>query len=120
MPKKIFRLSLEEKDFLDRVSAVSGYDKTIVRDVFQSFLNIITLELYSGCNTINIPYVCSLEIDSYEKIQQNGVETIVELQAIPSSSLIDEIKAVNEGDITPTQQYIRKQMIEKLDSIVNS
>lgn len=120
MNKQIFKLSLEEKDYIDRISGILGYDKNVVKDVFQTFLNLVTIELYSGSNTIYIPYVCSLEVDSHEKLGKAGVQTVVELQAQPMQSLIDEVKAVSEGDITPTRLYMRKQIMDELNEDINT
>jgi len=118
MVKQIFKLSLEEKDFLDRIVSISGLDHVMVKEVLQSTLKMITIELYSGNNEIQIPYLCKLNLSSYEKLENTGVATIVETEAEPSQHLINEIRAINEGEITPTQQFTRQKIYKKIEEIV--
>jgi len=118
MEKQFLKLSLEEKDFLDRIVSISCVDKAVVKEVLQAILKMISIELYADYNTVYIPYLCSLTISSYEKPNKKGVETIVELEAIPSENLIEEIKAINEGEITPTQEFTRQKIFNKLEEII--
>jgi hypothetical protein len=113
--RQFLKLSLEEKDFLDRIVSISCVDKTVVKEVLQAILKMITIELYADFNTIYIPYICSLNVTSYENLSSKGVETIVELEATPSKNLIEEVIAISEGEITPTQEYTRQKIYKSLE-----
>lgn len=113
--KHFLKLSSEEKDFLDKIVSISYVDKSTVKEVLQAILKVITVELYADSDTIYIPYICSLKISSCDSITQKGLETIVKLEAIPSKNLIEEVKAVNDGEITPTQEYTRQKILKSLE-----
>ena len=113
--EKKLRLSLEEKDFLEKISAISLYDKKIVNDVFISLLHVISLELFNEENIIYIPYIGSFNIDYYDKIEPGkGVDIQVSLQAEAADSLKDTIKQFSEGEISPTQDYMRLKISENI------
>ena len=108
MPK----LSLEEKEFLQRICAISKKDKQTVKDVLLSLLMVSTIEIYKETNTIIIPYICSLKVEHFDKMTPKGVKVEVVLEAIPSTALIEEITAVSEGEITPSEKYVKKQIFK--------
>ena len=115
MARQIFKLSLEEKDFLNKIVCTSGIDQVIVKEVLQAILKMITIETYWENEELVIPYICSLKLSSFEKIKKEGVETEVELKAKPSKHLISEIKSINEGDITPTQNLTRQKIFKEIE-----
>jgi hypothetical protein len=109
------RLSIEEKDALEKISALSLYDKKIVENVFISLLKVISLELFKDENIIHIPYIGALTISYEDKnIAGEGVDVVVSLQAEPSESLRQEVKQFSEGEILPTQDYMRLKISENI------
>ena len=109
------KLSLEEKDFLEKVSAISVYDKKIVNDVFISLLHVISLELFDEENIIYIPYIGNISINYYDKIEPGkGVDIQVDLQAEASDCLKNTIKQFSEGETSPTQEYMRLKITENI------
>lgn len=116
--KKLFQLSLEEKDFLKKIVAISCVDEITIKNVLQSILKTITIHQYADIKDIYIPYICKLQINSHEKFYENCIQTIVELKAEPSKNLIKEIKSINSGDITLTQKHIRSKFYKNLKDII--
>lgn len=109
------KLSLEEKDALEKIAALSLYDKKIVENIFISLLKVISLEMFKDVNTIYIPYIGSITIDYKDEIiSGEGIDVVVSLQAEPSESLKQEIKYFSEGEILPTQEYIRSKISKNL------
>lgn len=115
--KKLLHLSQEEKDFLKKIAAISCIDESIIKNVLQSLLKVITIHQYAEVKEVYIPYICSLNIRSHEKLCDKGVKTIVKLVAEPCKNLTEEIKAINNGDITLTQNHIRDKFYKNLQSI---
>jgi hypothetical protein len=109
------RLSLEEKDALEKIAALSLYDKKIVENVFISLLKVISLELFKDENTIYIPYIGALTISYKDKIiSGEGIDVVVNLQVEASESLQQEVKQFSEGEILPTQDYMRLKISENI------
>lgn len=109
------KLSIEEKDALEKIAAISLYDKKIVENVFISLLKVVSLELFKDVNTIYIPYIGAVTINySDEFIPEIGIDVKVNLQMEPSENLKLEVKQFSEGEILPTQEYIRLKISENL------
>lgn len=115
MPNTIFKLSNSEKDILEKVIAISTKDKVVVKEVFKALLKVITYKLYQEDNVIDIPYVCRLRIDFHDKLVQDCVEVQVDLIAEPSEALKAEVKAISEGEITPTEEYVMDRIKKSFD-----
>lgn len=116
--RQFLNLSTEEKNFLEKISSISCVDKSTIKDILQAILKTITIEHFVDSNEVYIPYICSFEIDCYEKITENGVKTIINLNAEPSKHLIKEIKSINEGELLPTQNYTRQKIFDEIEKIV--
>jgi hypothetical protein len=114
---KMLKLSMEEKDFLDKVVAFSGIEKTQVKEVFKALLRVTSLLLHGDNNEIYIPFICKLLIDHTDVLTDKGIKTHVKLTALPSECLRGEVTAICEGDILPTERYLKKQIIEKFQQI---
>lgn len=113
------KISLEEKDFLEKVSTFSCVNIQTVKNIFKYLLKAITIELYGENTTIYIPYICKLEIKHYCKTNETGrKEVIVELESTVLDSLKDEIINVEKDDITPTEKDIKKGIINKISNIL--
>jgi len=113
----MLKLNMEEKDFLDKIVAFSGIEKTQVKEVFKALLRVTSLLLHGDTNEIHVPFICKLIIDHMDVLTDKGVKTQVKLTALPSECLISEVTAICEGDILPTEKYLKKQIIEKFQQI---
>ncbi len=121
------KLSLEEQLAFDKIKALSRRDQKFLKDVFISLLRMITFEAYSKNDNsfmFHIPYLCGIKATYQNKIKytakgnQKGQYVDIKLEAIPSESFIDEIEALSEGEITPSEKYVKKQIIDKIASIL--
>lgn len=105
------KLSIEEKYFLDKICAVSSKDKNTVKDVLKALLMCTTIEIYADSKEMVIPYMCKLKIDYMDNYKEDKHSVVVHLEATPCEGLINEIAAIQEGGITPTQEYIQKMIL---------
>jgi hypothetical protein len=116
----ILKLSLEEKNWIDNIVAISCKDKNTVKDVLKALLKAITLEMFSENYNVCIPYLCNLQIEYSDKITENGLKTDVRLIAEPNEALIQEIEKIIEGEMPPTHLSHYQQLSEKiLDTVGN-
>ena len=118
MSNSFFKLNDEEKDILEKISSISTRDKTIVKDVFKALLKTIVYKLYMDDNEIHIPYIGSLKIEYHDKLVHDHVEVVTDLTCTPSESLMAEIRAISEGNITPTKEYIKKRITKKFEELL--
>lgn len=116
------KLSANEKLAFEKIKALSRRDEKFLKDIFICLLKMITIETYSSKDNLfvfHIPYLCSIKATYKDKIKYNmegnkkGQYIEISLEAIPSESFISEIKALTEGEVTPSEKYIKKQIIEK-------
>lgn len=105
------KLSNEEKNFLDKICAVSCKDVNTVRDVLRAILIVSAKEVYAGSKTVNIPYVCRLALDTTSS-------DTVRLSAEPNDNFVKEVKAILSGDTSPTEEFIGREISKTLESIL--
>ena len=117
------KLSADEKLAFDKIKAISRRDAKFLKDVFICLLKMVTIETYKSLNNFlvfHIPYLCGIRATYQDKIKytaegnKKGQYVDIKFEVIPSESFIAEIKALSEGDETPSGKYIKKQIIEKL------
>lgn len=112
------KLSLEEESFLEMVAVNSALDKKVVKDVLKGFLKTLTINFYGGNKEFYIPYICKIITESFETSMEEGIKFQVKLKAEPCESLIKELKEINEGNITPTEEYLKSQIFSQFLSRV--
>ena len=108
------KLSKEERNFLENITAISALDKKSVRTFFRTLLVASTMSIFTGENEIYIPYLCKLKID----YKVEGNELKVNISADPSIELIDEIKSIVNDESPPSKKYFQKEIFEKLKNIL--
>jgi hypothetical protein len=108
------KTSVEENNFVEKISANCAVDSKVVREVLKGILKTFTIEFYGDNYEIYIPYICKIVISYYEKISDEGIKFNVDLDATPCDSLLRELKEINEGNITDTENYIRNQIFSEL------
>jgi len=76
-PKKV-KLSISEKEYISRIARTTGLDKTIVKQVFLSFITCITLDMYAGKKDFKIPYFIEGDIKVKKELTPEGGFKFVE------------------------------------------
>ena len=109
------KLSKEEKNFLENITAISALDKKSVRTFFKSLLVACTMSVFTDENEVYIPYLCKLGI-TYSIDKEESLN--IELKAEPSMELIEEIKGIVNDEDPPSKKYFQKEIFEKLKNIL--
>ena len=113
------RLEEQEKIFLDKLSALSKKDRQTVRDFMLSILNMATIELYGNTPFFYIPYLCRIDFDIKEKVEESGEKVVVVgMKTTPSRAILDEIQCIYEGTETPSSKYVKRQIAQKFHSLM--
>lgn len=122
------KLTREEQIVFDKIKAISRRDKKVLKDVFISLLEAVTIETYLSQDNsfmFHIPYLCSLRIEYKDKIKytaegnKKGEYTDISITAVASESFIAEIEALSSGETPPSEKYIKKQIAEKFASLLD-
>jgi hypothetical protein len=122
------KLSKEEQLFFDKIKALSRKDPKFLKDVFICMLKMVTLETYSNEENdfvFYIPYLCGIKVNYCDKIKYNadgtkkGQYTDIQMTVLPSESFISEIEALSNGETSPSEKYIKKQIVEKFADILD-
>ncbi len=119
---KAFKGTKEEKSAIDRLSVFSLNDIYTQRQLIKTLLSVFVYEFYAylenetsqgkdtseGVFTYMIPYIADLEI-SYknvvkERAGKKGKTLEVNIKGIPSTSIIQEMSAILEGEKTIDQK----------------
>ena len=108
------KLSNEEKNFLEKIIAISALDKKVGKNFFRSQLVACTIAMLSGENEIIIPYLCKLKIIYNQVLTPEGIRLDVKLEAEPSQELIEEIKCIVAEEDPPTKEYFKKEIAKEL------
>ena len=122
---KILKLSTEEKFFIDTVSAIASRDKNTVKDILRALLIASTVHLYESieldgkdeCDLI-IPYIGKIHLEYFEHNSDEGTGTKLKLSVIPSDALIEEVSCIVSGDTTPSENFIKRQIVKYIQSVV--
>jgi hypothetical protein len=107
------KLTLEEKEFLQKIKAISRKDESTLMDVFISLIHCMTIAVYKEQNEIIIPFLCKLKLEYFDEATSKGTVTKIVLNAEPSEFLKQEISAISEGEDTPSLKYIKKKIFGK-------
>jgi hypothetical protein len=124
----LLKLSDEEQFAFDKIKAISRKDVKTLRDVFISMIKLIALETYfnkENSFVFYIPYLCGVKVDYYDKLRHTpegilkgkGIE--MKMTIIPSETFINEIEAISAGEVSPSEKYIKKQIIEKVSKLLD-
>jgi len=108
------KLTLEEKNFIENIRAISALDKKSTKTFFRSLLIACTMAIYAGKDEIIIPYICKLKISYNDHHTPKGSKVKVHIEAEPCDELIEEIKAISEGEPPPSKKYIKKEISEEI------
>lgn len=114
----------EEKDFFEKICAVSRKDKATVKEVLLALLYVSTKQSYSAKFSkaeyaeITIPYICSLKWKYKDKFVGNGITTEVEMLATASNALKRELSCISDGETTPTEKYIKNLISNHIDEVL--
>lgn len=80
--RTILRLSQEEKNYIEKICAISGYKYETVKNIFLSIASYATLDMYSGTEEINFPFLFKILVNkdrnSYEILPYAGLKNIQE------------------------------------------
>lgn len=108
-----------EKEAIEKISAISSKDKNTVKDVLKALLMYSTLEVYASIHedeqTFVIPYLCTCHASYYE----SNSKFLVELNAEPNQAFTKEVSSIAQGDITPSEKFIRKQIVKCVGDIID-
>ena len=114
-------LSPEEKVAIQKICAVAKKDKAVVHDLLYSILLYTTKELYKGNKSITIPFICTLNIEEKDVLntKDNVTEKKVMLTATPHQGLIDEITAIGNDEITPSEKFLKRKIFAKIRDLLD-
>jgi hypothetical protein len=117
------KLDNVEKEFIEKIAAISGKDKSVIKEVLKALLIASTLEIYAAMNEdeqiLIIPYTCKCIVRYCDKCEDDVTGTKVSIEAQPSQALIEEISNISEGNITPTERQIRRHIIKDIQQILD-
>lgn len=111
------KLTREEKSFIDKVSAISGYDSHTVKNVFSGLLISTALELWSGKKEINIPYLFkfTVEIDT-QKSQNDNPE---KYDIFTNPSFHNVLTKMNEKEDSVIEEYLKREISKHLSDLLD-
>ena len=119
------KLSSPEKNFVDKISAISGHDVSTVRDIFFSLLIATTLEAYTESNEsneIHIPYLFKILIKcKTEKVNpdKKAFQLKEEYEIETSNSLHEILVKIMAEDWEWVEGFLKKEIMQKINTILD-
>lgn len=112
------RLIPEEKVYIKKIMVNSGVDEKSVLRVLIGILKTFVTEYFCGNNIVYLPYICMVIIDFYEEPKEGGeVRFVVPLKITACQTLNDELYAITNGEKTQTLEYIKSDLVAKLEDM---
>lgn len=119
-------LQKDDDEFLNKLSAFSRQDKSVIYDVMRSFIYVTGLEIRKKIEDdtkeevkITIPFLANIFINFEDEITNKGVVSKVIMRAEPQDAIIEEINSVVGGFETITEKHLTKQMETKYRKILD-
>ena len=114
------KLEKYEKNYLEKVVALSCKDISTVRDVLRSLLIAISIEFGAGNGKITIPYIGDLDIKILN-IQKNlRIESSLNVDFTPSKIFKEELTCIFNNEEPPSTKWAELQVEPFLDDILNN
>ena len=118
------QLSPEEKQYFDKIVAISGQSKEIVKIILRSILISLTMRIYSYEENIkkkpnaicdfSIPYIGKMLFSFDEDILKKNKAKNMKIKISASKILLLEMEAILNGESPPTTQFHLHKIAEKL------
>lgn len=116
-----------EKDFIDKVSAISGYDSKIVKEIFNSIFLITVREIYAKfynkSNEIKIifPYLFEFIID-YVKVPDPETKSLIikeKYQIKTNDNLHEALVNIVTNNKTVIEKILLKEITKNITNILS-
>jgi hypothetical protein len=111
------KLTREEKSFIDKVSAISGYDSHTVKNIFSGLLISTALELWSGKKEINIPYLFKFTVEIDQTGSQNENSEKYDVSTNPSFHNV--LTKMNEKEDSIIEEYLKREITKHLSDLLD-
>lgn len=112
------KLSSEEKNYLEKLSVLSGHDIKTIQDVFMAVLVAITMEVYAGSHKILIPFLFNMKVNFTEKQTDKKVK-LEESYDVQTNQMLHEIfLKIRNNENTWVEDFIKKEIVEHINSIL--
>ncbi len=112
------KLTQEEKNFINKISAIACYNPAVVREVFKAMLIAVSLKLYSGEKEIIIPHIAKMKIQPEIKPGE-GVFEVKEVYDIETSpALHDVVKSIVTGEGSQVKETIINDIGSQVSKIL--
>ena len=114
------QLSQDEIKYLSKISAISGYNFDTVKNVLQSLLSLVTIEMLLNFNSvedkgickIKLPYLDALQIDYSDIVDKSKRDIVVDSKYTPSKLIMKELKSIFKGNLPETGV----ELLSKIDN----
>jgi hypothetical protein len=117
----LIKLDPEEKDYIEKIAAISGESIPTVKNVFRGLLSQVGLQARANNNRIVVPYICSIEFSTKYPIDEpgNSQRNEVALESEPTSTFRAEVLASKKkGSLSPAKEWFRKRISEKISTLM--
>ena len=114
----MLKLSQEERECLEKISAISGSDIETVKDILLSFWVYVALELYQGNKDINIPYLFQVHFDFRKNLVRKG-DGIKELHKITTNpALSNTLLNLAKGQKSNLEEILKGELKALINDVL--
>jgi hypothetical protein len=106
----MYKLTKDERAFLEKVQVISGYDFSTLRNIMIAMNIVIALEMYAGESEIPIPFLCKLKI----RVANQG-KRIKETYEVESTNHFKEILSkITKDKPEMIEKYLQQEIRQEL------
>jgi hypothetical protein len=113
-------LTTEEKEFINKLSAITGIDSEQIKQVFHGLYICNIIYLYAkNSNYIYIPYFAKIKVETERFINKRQSLVRGKFDVIPTTIFQEDLNRIDRKQATSIETIIIKEISKHIDSLIN-
>lgn len=113
-------LSTEEKEFIEKLSAISGIHKEQIKQVFHSLYICNMIYMYAkGADSVCIPYFAKIKVDTERFVNKRQSLVRGKFEVTPTPTFQDDLNRIDKRQATSIETNIVRDISKHIDPLIN-
>ena len=113
-------LSAEEKEFIDKLSAISGIHKEQIKQVFHSLYICNMIYMYArNSESVYIPYFAKIKVDTERFVNKRQSLVRGKFEVTPTPIFQEDLNRIDKRQATSIESNIVRDIAKHVDGLIN-
>lgn len=113
-------LTNEEKEFISKLSAISGIDSEQIKQVFHGLYICNMIYMYAkNSDSIYIPYFAKIKVDTERFLNKRQSLVRGKFEVTPTPTFQEDLNRIDRRQATSIETNIIKDISKHIDGLVN-